>query len=269
MPPLYTISRCYNIWAIWAVLQLASVAKSVLADKDELSQADITAMAASNFFVARMVGSDSPLQDTVLAALVAGYAMRSSASKLSLHMASTQLASAFLTTAATLGVVAAVAGLLPSIPVVGEYIPNVGKLLAVVTMHGITNRPDNGTVKEIVNGIILAGMSFDALIGGIDLALDLDTILVPPWSFFFTCRSRPWIMPVGPSWICKVVGKSESVVSAVLVLLCHWLAINICICKRTPESKSHEPLHKTLTTWKIYNILWDPWEKLWGKRIFQ
>lgn len=103
--------------------------------------------------------------------------MRSSASKLSLHMASTQLASAFLTTAATLGVVAAVAGLLPSIPVVGEYIPNVGKLLAVVTMHGITNRPDNGTVKEIVNGIILAGMSFDALIGGIDLALDLDTIL--------------------------------------------------------------------------------------------
>lgn len=168
---------CYNIWAICAVLQLASVAKSVLADKDELSQADITAMAASNFFVARMVGSDSPLQDTVLAALVAGYAMRSSASKLSLHMASTQLASAFLTTAATLGVVAAVAGLLPSIPVVGEYIPNVGKLLAVVTMHGITNRPDNGTVKEIVNGIILAGMSFDALIGGIDLALDLDTIL--------------------------------------------------------------------------------------------
>lgn len=62
MPPLYTISRCYNIWAICAVLQLASVAKSVLADKDELSQADITAMAASNFFVARMVGSDSPFR---------------------------------------------------------------------------------------------------------------------------------------------------------------------------------------------------------------
>ena len=70
---------------------MASVAKSVLADKDELSQSDITAMAASNFFVARMVGSDSPLQDTVLAALVAGYAMRNSPSKLSLHTASTQL----------------------------------------------------------------------------------------------------------------------------------------------------------------------------------
>ena len=156
---------------------MASVAKSVLADKDELSQSDITAMAASNFFVARMVGSDSPLQDTVLAALIAGYAMRNSASKLSLHTASTQLASAFLTTAATLGVVAAVAGLVPSIPVLGGYIPNVGKLLAVVAMHGITNRADNDTVKEIVNGVILAGMSFDALIGGIDLALDLDTIL--------------------------------------------------------------------------------------------
>ena len=169
----YTFNRCYNIWAICAVLQLASITKSVLADKDELSQSDVTAMAASNFFVARMVGSGS-LQDTVLAALVTGYSVRDGAS--SLH---TELASAFLTTSATLGVVAYLAGLIPSIPVVGDLLAVVatGKLLAVVAMHGITNRADNGTVKEIVNGAILAGMAFDAISGGISFALDLDSIL--------------------------------------------------------------------------------------------
>jgi hypothetical protein len=175
-------NRCYNIWAIYAVLQLASVARSVLADKDELSQASITATAAANYFVARMVGSGSPLQDTVLAALVTGYALRnntgaSGAYNVNLHTASVQLASAFLTTVATLGVVAAIAARLPSIPVVGEFIPNVGPLLSVVAMHGITNRAENGTVKEVVNGLILAGMSFNAISGGIDLALDLDSIL--------------------------------------------------------------------------------------------
>lgn len=130
-------------------------------------------MAASNFFVARMVGSGS-LQDTVLAALVTGYSVRDGAS--SLH---TELASAFLTTSATLGVVAYLAGLIPSIPVVGDLLAVVatGKLLAVVAMHGITNRADNGTVKEIVNGAILAGMAFDAISGGISFALDLDSIL--------------------------------------------------------------------------------------------
>ena len=71
------------------------------------------------------------------------------------------------------------AGLIPSIPVVGELLAIVatGKFLAVVAMHGITNRADNGTIKEIVNGAILAGMAFDAISGGISFALDLDSIL--------------------------------------------------------------------------------------------
>ena len=139
----HILLRCYNIWALCVLLQLASVVRSALADKDELTQGDVTAMAATNFFVARMVGSDAPLQSTVLAALVTGYAMRnnvgaSSATKTSLHTASVQLASAFLTTSATLGVVAFLAALIPSIPVVGGAIPDVSTLLAVVAMHGIS-----------------------------------------------------------------------------------------------------------------------------------
>ena len=174
--------RCYNIWALCVLLQLASVVRSALADKDELTQGDVTAMAATNFFVARMVGSDAPLQSTVLAALVTGYAMRnnvgaSSAAKTSLHTASVQLASAFLTTSATLGVVAFLAALIPSIPIVGGYVPDVSTLLAVVAMHGITNRAGNGSLKEIVNGVILTGMALNAIKGGIDLSLDFDSVL--------------------------------------------------------------------------------------------
>ena len=73
---------------------------------------------------------------------------------------------------------AAVASVLPNIPVIGEYLPNLGPFLAVVAMHGITNRAENGTLKEIVNGCILAGMAYDAIIvEGISFDLDVDTIL--------------------------------------------------------------------------------------------
>mmetsp|Transcript_19213 Transcript_19213/g.41543 ORF Transcript_19213/g.41543 Transcript_19213/m.41543 type:complete len:285 (-) Transcript_19213:1787-2641(-) len=169
---------CYNIWAVFAILQICSVARSILADADELTQADITSVAVTNFFIARMIGSPTPLRDALLAAVVAGHAMRTTKVGITLHTAAVQLASAFLTTVATLGVVAAVASVLPDIPVVGEYLPNLGPFLSVVAMHGITNREDNGTIKEIVNGCILAGMAYDAVIvEGVSFALDVDTIL--------------------------------------------------------------------------------------------
>ena len=111
--PMSSQCRLYNIWAVCAVLQLCSVLRSALAErKDELSQADITSMAVTNFFVARMVGSSNALRDTVLAAVVAGHAVRnnlgaSSGYKVTLHSVPVQLSSAFLTITATLGVVAA------------------------------------------------------------------------------------------------------------------------------------------------------------------
>ena len=68
---------CYNVWVLVAVAQAASIAKSALAsDGNELSQADITANAATNFVAARAIGSANPLRDTALVALVSGYSLR-------------------------------------------------------------------------------------------------------------------------------------------------------------------------------------------------
>ena len=41
----------------------------------------------------------------------------------------------------------------------------------------ITNRAGNGSLKEIVNGVILTGMALNAIKGGIDLSLDFDSVL--------------------------------------------------------------------------------------------
>jgi hypothetical protein len=165
---------CYNVWAIAAFLQLGSVARSVLADSDELSQNDITAAAVTNYAVARMIGSTNALLDTIIVALLAGHAMRSgSAGDVTIHNASVQLVSAFTTTVAVLGVVAAIASRIPIL----KDIDATGPLTAVIAMHAITNRSGNGQVKEVVNGAILGGMALSAIRGGISLDLDVDNIL--------------------------------------------------------------------------------------------
>jgi len=68
---------CFNVWALIAAAQVASVAKSALAENtNELSQNDITATAAANFAATRAIGSANAVLDTGLAAVVSGYALR-------------------------------------------------------------------------------------------------------------------------------------------------------------------------------------------------
>lgn len=161
---------CYNVWALAALSQLASVAKSALAsDSDELSQADITATAVSNFAAVRMIGSANPLRDTIITALVSSYALRNNnaAGDVTVHNASTQLVASFTTTLAVLGTVSAAVARIPFL----SDIPELSTLLGVASMYIINKRADNGTVKNAVNGGILAGMLYNRVIGGLSFAL--------------------------------------------------------------------------------------------------
>ena len=160
---------CFNIWALAAVAQLASVAKSALAsDRDELSQTDITTSAVTNWAATRMVGSANPLRDTIVTAIVSGYAMRNQNADgpVTVHNASTQLIASFTTTLAILGAISAAVSRVAFL----HDIPEMTSLLGVAAMYVINARSGNGTVKKAVNGGIIAGILYNRLLAGVNFA---------------------------------------------------------------------------------------------------
>jgi len=167
---------CFNIWAVIAVTQITSIAKSVLSsDGNELSQGDITAASVANFAAVRAIGSTAPLRDNVILALVSAYNMRkgTSAGDVTLSNASTQLMSSFTTVVAVLGVVAKVA---PKIPVIGSN-PATTNLLGVTAMYAIATRSGNGKTKLAVNAGILTGIVAAAISGGVSVSASISSIL--------------------------------------------------------------------------------------------
>lgn len=167
---------CLNVFAVGALCQLASVVRSTLAaGGDELSQSDITGGAVSNWALARMVGSANPLQDTVLAAILTSYGMRTGASggDVTIGTAAGQIASAMTTTVAALGVTSA---LLARIPVLNG-ISGLGPLAGVATMYALVNRSGNGTTRKAVHGGVCLGMLANAVKGGVSLALDVPNLV--------------------------------------------------------------------------------------------
>jgi hypothetical protein len=168
-------TTCFNVWAAICAFQALSLAKSALAsDKNELSQADITALAAANWVAARGIGSANPLRDTLLTAIVSGYAVRkgSAGGDATIHTASLQLMSSFTTVLAVLGVVSAAAA---KIPLVADN-ADVIKLLGIASYYVMVTREGNGKTKNAVNAGILFGMVVKALKGGVSFAFDLGSI---------------------------------------------------------------------------------------------
>ena len=166
---------CFNVWALAAVAQLASVAKSALSsDRDELSQSDITAGAVSNWAAARMVGSANPLRDTIVAAVVSGYALRNNNADgaVNVHNASTQLIASF-TTLAILGTISAAVARIAFL----QDIPQVTTLLGVAAMYVINARAGNGTVKKAVNSGMIAGILYNRLLQGVSFAANGASIM--------------------------------------------------------------------------------------------
>ena len=150
-------------------ISLLNIDKSALASNgNELSQSDITALALSNFVAARAIGSENPLLDTILVALVSGYALRNgSASDVTIHSTSLQLMSSFTTVLSVLG---AVSWISARIPILADSASVVG-LLGLASYHVMATREGNGTVKMFVNAGILFGMLLGAMNEGFDLSL--------------------------------------------------------------------------------------------------
>jgi hypothetical protein len=164
----------FNIWALIAVTQLASVAKSALADGgNELSQADITSTAIANVMAMRAVASANPLRDTALTAIVSGYALRKNAGDgaVNIHKAAMQLMSSFTTVLTVLGVVSAAASKLDFINA------QVTSVVGIVAYYAMATRGGNGTVKKAVNAGIIGGLLYARLAAGIALSMDVTSLV--------------------------------------------------------------------------------------------
>jgi hypothetical protein len=165
---------CFNIWALIAVTQLASVAKSALADGgNELTQKDITSTAIANVLASRAVGSANPLRDTALTAIVSGYALRKNSGDgaVNVHKAAMQLMSSFTTVLAVLGTVSAVAGKLSFVDA------QVTSVLGIAAYYGMATRGGNGTVKKAVNAGIIGGIAYARLAAGVALSMDVASVV--------------------------------------------------------------------------------------------
>ncbi|KAL7498731.1 hypothetical protein ACHAWT_006706 [Skeletonema menzelii] len=167
----------FEIWTLICIFQALSLAKSALANNgNELSQSDITALAMSNWVAARAIGSENPLLDTIIVALVSGYALRNNGNAsgdATIHNTSLQLMSSFTTVLSVLGSVAWVSH---KIPLLADSASVVG-LLGLASYHVMATREGNGTVKMFVNAGILFGMLLGAMEGGFDLSVTPENLM--------------------------------------------------------------------------------------------
>ncbi|KAL7533375.1 hypothetical protein ACHAXR_005188 [Thalassiosira sp. AJA248-18] len=166
----------FNVWTAICAFQTLSLAKSALAtDGNELSQADITATAAANWVATRAIGSASPLRDTILTAIVSGYAVRngSAGGDATIHSTSLQLMSSFTTVLSVLGLVDGIAAKVPIIS--GNS--NLVSLLGIASYYVMITREGNGLAKKAVNAGILGGMLVNALKGGVTFSLTVGSLL--------------------------------------------------------------------------------------------
>ena len=122
-----------------------------------------------------MVGSANPLRDTIVAAIVSGYAMRNQNSDgaVNIHNASTQLIASFTTTLAVLGTISAAVARVAFL----QDIPEATTLLGVAAMYIINARAGNGTVKKAVNSGIIAGILYNRLVQGVTFAFNGASIM--------------------------------------------------------------------------------------------
>jgi hypothetical protein len=167
-------SWAFNIYAVAAVAQLASIAKSSLAENsNELSQGTITATAATNFMVTRAIGSANPLRDTALVALVSAHSLRTNGGDgaVTVHNAAVQLVSSFTTVLTVLGVVSAIAGKISFINA------GVTSILGLASYYIMATRAGNGTVKKAVNAGIIGGVVYSRIAAGIKISLDLSSVV--------------------------------------------------------------------------------------------
>ena len=129
----------------------------------------------SNWAATRMIGSDNPLRDTILCALISGYAVRNGAASgdANIHNMSLQLMSSFTTLLSVFGLVGAFSA---KVPFLSNHAFFVG-MLGIAAYHVMVTREGNGTVKMGVNAGVLFGMLVNALEGGVALSMSGENIM--------------------------------------------------------------------------------------------
>jgi hypothetical protein len=148
---------------IMVVSQVAAVARSALADRDELSQEDISALAVSNFALTRALTASSPA-NWVIAAVASGYYARNGhgSEQANIKNLSIQVASSVATAAAVLGVAAQIPTVIPFLRGQEEATA----LIGLVSMLGLTTQDGNSKVKRVVNAAIVGGVLLSKVAGG-------------------------------------------------------------------------------------------------------
>jgi len=163
--------------------QAAAVVRSALADSDELSQGDISAMAVSNWAMTKALSSGS-MCSWVTAAIASNYYGRNGGGSEapSIKNLSIQVASSVSTAAAVL----AVSTNLPKwIPFLSGQ-PELTAVIGLLGLLGVTTGDGNGKVKKLVNGAIAGGMLLKAIAGG---ALSLTTKNILSTGFVVTAAT--------------------------------------------------------------------------------
>ena len=148
---------------IMVVSQAAAIARSALSDNDELSQADISAMAVSNFAFTRALTNPSPA-NWAIAAVASGYYARNGhgTESTSIKNLSIQVASSVSTAATVLAVSAQLPNVIPFLS--GQQ--EVTAMLGLLGMLGLTTQDGNCNVKRVVNAAILGGILVSKIAGG-------------------------------------------------------------------------------------------------------
>uniref|UniRef100_A0A7R9WGV8 Uncharacterized protein n=1 Tax=Pseudictyota dubia TaxID=2749911 RepID=A0A7R9WGV8_9STRA len=148
---------------IMVISQVAAVARSALADNDELSQEDISALAVSNFALTRALTAPSTT-NWLIASVASGYYARNGhgSEDANIKNLSIQITSSVSTAAAVL----AVAAQLPSVIPFLRGQEEATALLGLLAMLGLSTQDGNGKVKRVVNAAIVGGVLISKIAGG-------------------------------------------------------------------------------------------------------
>lgn len=163
-----------NVWRLICIAQLASIAKSALAnDRDELSQKDIAALTASNWAAAKILTSSTPLRWMAATSIISGYSARNGADgDLTIHTAALQLMSSFTAVATILGAANAAPAVVPFLAGKAELLAGLG----LAGFYAAATRGGNGKTKKVVNAAVIGGILWSKIAGGA-LALTRSNLL--------------------------------------------------------------------------------------------
>lgn len=166
------------LWKVMCFVQVASLAKSALADDNEISQADITKTAVANYALMKAI-TTGDLSWLLASSVASSYPNRSGASfKAGIHNISLQIMSSLTTLTATLAVITKLSSYVPFLDGKEEL----NTLLGILGFYSLSKRQGNTTIKKSINaaaavGMLWARISSGALnISGLSSLLSLRTV---------------------------------------------------------------------------------------------